>query len=418
MRDFRVLVTTKDQILDEFDESESVQENIRDFISFTGTYWQEPKPKYFLFAGSVAKIPNFEFESITNYNETDTSASDYFYGINKLGEDTSNVSFYIGRVSARENTELHNYFSKVIKYEGDLKINSWNNNVLYLADDGEPNTHSDIFEQMVFSISESLPENITYKFIFEYDLSSYFGTTDSILTYINEEGVSSLLFSGFGNNEQFTHEGFFAMNKVTELHNVDKPFFAGFLFKQRFSSENITSMLDQFLFSQNASLGGVASVGLNYATPIKNLLTEMWPKMYTDMSLGRAFVEAINEGVSDSEKKKYNFFGDPSIYLKFDVIAGFDDSQVPIPSNVILHQNYPNPFNPITKITFEIPEPGNVKLQIFDVLGREIGEIINEEFNSGTFHVSFNGGSLASGVYYYRLSYNQHVETRKMLLLR
>jgi hypothetical protein len=418
IREINVLVVTDQQILGEFYDSESVQENIRDFISYAAKYWAEPKPEYFLFAASVDKIPNFQFVSIPNYPETDTSSSDYFYGINKLGEDTTEVSLFVGRVSVRDTIELSNYFEKVIQYESDPNVYGWNNTALFLADDGEPNGVGDIFEEMAFSISQETPEFIHSKFIFESENSTYFGTTDSVITFINNESASSLLFSGFGNNEQFTHEGFFTIGDVIKLQNTNKPLFTGFLFKQILSFSSKTSILDLLLFSQAGAIAGVAPVGTSFYVSGENMLTELWPQIYDGATLGEAFIDALNEGVVNNEKKKYCFFGDPSIILKSDPLADIRYSYSESPQNFHLHQNYPNPFNPYTHISFEIPQTGIVRLQVFDSLGRFLGDIINEEFIAGVHKVGFNGSTLSSGVYYYRLSYNQKSETRKMLLLR
>ncbi len=80
----KTLVTTRNQILSEFNDSLLTQDNIRDFISYAGTNWMAPKPIYFMFAADIDSIPNFSFESIPGYEDTDTARSDYFYGINVL----------------------------------------------------------------------------------------------------------------------------------------------------------------------------------------------------------------------------------------------------------------------------------------------------------------------------------------------
>ena len=68
----------------------------------------------------------------------------------------------------------------------------------------------------------------------------------------------------------------------------------------------------------------------------------MWPLIYNRMSIGEAFVEATAGGISETEKKKYNLFGDPSIILKTDPVANIGKNLTEIPKKIILHQNYPN----------------------------------------------------------------------------
>ncbi|MCZ7601868.1 MAG: YCF48-related protein [Melioribacteraceae bacterium] len=89
-----------------------------------------------------------------------------------------------------------------------------------------------------------------------------------------------------------------------------------------------------------------------------------------------------------------------------------------IPLQYELSQNYPNPFNPSTKISYSIPNSGKVKLVIYDVLGREVKTLVNQEQHAGTYTVDFNAERLSSGVYFYRLTSGQFSETRKLLLLR
>jgi photosystem II stability/assembly factor-like uncharacterized protein len=101
-----------------------------------------------------------------------------------------------------------------------------------------------------------------------------------------------------------------------------------------------------------------------------------------------------------------------------------DSTVTDIKENVdILHsfklfQNYPNPFNPSTTITYSLPENGMVELKIFDVLGREVADLVREEQIMGNHKVEFNASNLTSGVYFYKLKYAGFTETRKLILLR
>lgn len=89
-----------------------------------------------------------------------------------------------------------------------------------------------------------------------------------------------------------------------------------------------------------------------------------------------------------------------------------------IPSEFTLYQNYPNPFNPITKIKFAIPKVSNVKISIYDILGRKVTSLINQKLQSGTYETQWNAGGFASGVYFYSLEAEGYKETRKMLLVK
>jgi Secretion system C-terminal sorting domain len=83
-----------------------------------------------------------------------------------------------------------------------------------------------------------------------------------------------------------------------------------------------------------------------------------------------------------------------------------------------LKQNYPNPFNPTTVIAYQLPQAAQVSLEVFDILGRKVATLVNEQKAAGNYAVPFNGVSLASGVYFYRLQAGNFVKTNKMMLIK
>jgi subtilisin family serine protease len=93
------------------------------------------------------------------------------------------------------------------------------------------------------------------------------------------------------------------------------------------------------------------------------------------------------------------------------------------PSSFLLEQNYPNPFNPTTTIRYALPAQGHVRLRVFDVVGREVATLVNEEQSAGVYRIEWDGKNgfgdpVATGVYFYRLESGSFVQTHKMLLLR
>ena len=95
-----------------------------------------------------------------------------------------------------------------------------------------------------------------------------------------------------------------------------------------------------------------------------------------------------------------------------------DGELVSNPSEFKLEQNYPNPFNPTTTIKYQIPELGLVTLKVYDILGREVKELVNAEKPVGTYEVVFNAKSLPSGIYVYELQAGDYIETKKLVLLK
>jgi len=100
------------------------------------------------------------------------------------------------------------------------------------------------------------------------------------------------------------------------------------------------------------------------------------------------------------------------------LVTGINDRTSQLPSSFSLQQNYPNPFNPTTVICYSLPVSSYVSLNVYDVLGREVGTLVNEEQNAGTHNVTFNAGNLTSGVYYYRLTTGNFVDTKKLMLIK
>ncbi len=88
------------------------------------------------------------------------------------------------------------------------------------------------------------------------------------------------------------------------------------------------------------------------------------------------------------------------------------------PGKFELSQNYPNPFNPLTTIKFSIPQPGNVKLTVYNLLGEEITELVSEFKEAGVHTINFNASDFNSGVFIYKLEANSFVLARKMTLIK
>jgi hypothetical protein len=104
-------------------------------------------------------------------------------------------------------------------------------------------------------------------------------------------------------------------------------------------------------------------------------------------------------------------------WLRDDVTSA-EDRQDPIPKATALLQNYPNPFNPATTVEFRLRQSGEVSLRVFDILGREVAVLVNENKPAGRYSVRFSAEGLASGVYFYRLQAGTHIETRRMVVTK
>lgn len=89
-----------------------------------------------------------------------------------------------------------------------------------------------------------------------------------------------------------------------------------------------------------------------------------------------------------------------------------------IPKNFDLSQNYPNPFNPSTTIEYSIPKDANVTMKIYDVLGKEVATLVNEQRSAGTYIINWNASNFSSGLYFYRITAGEFTDTKKMFLIK
>ncbi len=108
----------------------------------------------------------------------------------------------------------------------------------------------------------------------------------------------------------------------------------------------------------------------------------------------------------------------PTRFQYIVAMVGIEPVSNEIPDVFKLHTNYPNPFNPITKIKFDIAKNTNAKLLVYDVLGRVVETLVNGELKAGRYEVDFDGYSLSSGVYFYKLVTSDFVDTKKMLMIK
>ncbi|MFZ4620218.1 MAG: T9SS type A sorting domain-containing protein [Bacteroidota bacterium] len=99
-------------------------------------------------------------------------------------------------------------------------------------------------------------------------------------------------------------------------------------------------------------------------------------------------------------------------------VLGVNDPPAPVPYTLELLQNYPNPFNPETQLEFRVPQNGMVSLRIYDVLGREVAQLMHGYRDAGTIHTSWNASRFAGGIYVARLEFNGASRAIKMLLLK
>ena len=161
-------------------------------------------------------------------------------------------------------------------------------------------------------------------------------------------------------------------------------------------------------------------------------------KIFNDIGhSGMNFILPENDGIlfsgyyGNDVQTRDNFF-----VVRTDSIIGFPpigihQQSVEVPNQFILYQNFPNPFNPTTKIKFDIPNMvrvarlrngqaymQSVLVTVYDVLGREVAKLVNEQLQPGSYEVSWNASNFSSGIYFYRIKAGTFVDSKKMVLIK
>lgn len=420
VRGFNTLIVDTTQIFSEFNSSSTPQDNIRDFISYAGTFWEDPQPKYFLLVGNRSKLPNFD--DIFDFSTyLDTAHTDYKFSVNKFGTDSTFSSFQIGRVPAYSIEDIERYFNKATNYEVDTTHSSWMNDNLFVTQFYSDTTTTIWMEDVTNSIVDQYPEYFINYFFTENDNSPHFGDRDSILNFLNTNGAAALWLIGNTSNTQFGNNSILDTGDVKNFSNNPKNFITFFFARQFFSTDdNTQGLANRMLMDDHGSVAVVSPVGLVFVSRNTLLYQSLVLNLFglDRKSLGSAINESRNQAINDYTKRMLNLWGDPSLIPRYDITVDVEDIQEEVPTDFTLHQNYPNPFNPSTKIKFVIPKSAFVDLKVYNVLGKEIATLVNEEKPAGTYEVDFNATNLPSGVYFYKLQAGSFVEVKKMIVLR
>jgi arabinogalactan endo-1,4-beta-galactosidase len=181
------------------------------------------------------------------------------------------------------------------------------------------------------------------------------------------------------------------------------------------SSKNIVGLQSQLLAGYPATVYGQKSFISNLISIVRN----------THYNLGKGIFYweplDISTPTFGSDWENLTFFDFNGNLLSS--ISAFDDfSTIKEDKNIItgfsLNQNFPNPFNPTTEIVYRLPVQSFVILKVFDMLGRKVNTLVNEDLAVGVHSTIFNAGNLTSGIYIYQLQAGSYIATKKLLLLK
>ncbi len=341
------------------------------------------------------------------------------YSVN-LYEDDVKPDVCLGRFPVANEKELIAITSKTIYFEDSLQFDDYETKFTFLAD----RMDSVAFEEKASNfIDYILPTNYSSNTIFSSQDSSIEICRNRLIDSFND-GTLFLSYYGHGAPYKWSTYNLFTLEDIDSLHENKFPFiYTATACSQSFDLPNDSSIVRKLIVSPNkGSVASVASTGLSYLSFSAAFLDDFYNNIFSNsnLTIGEAVYQTKLEKHSDHEdamQRRYTLLGDPALKIPVGII-----SQVIANTNTIktymLKQNYPNPFNPSTSIAFTIPETGMVRLNIYNVLGELVSELVNENLEAGFHQYQFNGSNLTSGVYFYSISVNGFTQVKKMNLVK
>lgn len=395
----------------------------------------------------IAFIPSSAKDVDTNRSWHFPLTDFYLTGNNNISIQLStNLSAFLSSVNSNNvlvisHPGFSNNISTITNY---LSSNSYNHSVLYL-------TTSNLND-----LSEANKINAATCFVFA-------GDSLNVLSYLNQTG--SVVPDAFQNSIQNSKPIFFFGNagKISGkkyVGNTDSDIYASY--RGRMTLNNGLNLFGELVFQplifdnsdyyenrtsavlwgmmRNRKRIGLYLNGTNRVkisssekyisgnTTIPFLIVDAREATKVDSSTYRASSSVGPRQVVAFDNLRWSLTNYPEIkYLLeeggFDFLTEIEETTPStLPTDFILYQNYPNPFNPSTKIVFSIPYVGSelaqTVLKVYDILGKEVGTLINEYKTAGSYEVEFDASHLPSGMYFYRLSVGSFSQTKKMLLLK
>ncbi len=355
-------------------------------VNNQGSNWVTPNAVYHPVGSVLFNESGPEVESPMEFNSDSATLTLKIGPFNKPEQDVHRVNF-------------------VIHYSND----SWDNNNGndYLIDFGTTNNGGGNYggnENHAFLMDGNLDENAVA--ILSNNGLNLYADWDSPFLYVATESATS------GSEDKFIfiadELGIMTFSPWAKAGEVAA--WGAFLANEQ--SNNYNSWFDQ-------SEGAESNAG-SYLEGVINIETE-FGEIPSSLFLALGTYQSDDGGSLVAQLPSGNNDGniDTNELLEFNYILTSSEPEEILPSNFRLLQNYPNPFNPTTEIVYELSGASNVKLTVFDLLGREIAVLVNQRQQAGFHSTTFQANGLSTGVYFYQLSANGTViTTKKMMLLK
>jgi hypothetical protein len=238
----------------------------------------------------------------------------------------------------------------------------------------------------------------------KYDLEDVMGFT-RMWHWSRKNNVSGKLLANFGEDINFTQEGSIIQidwqegATVGQFEFMYEPEFIRINDKKRPNKENLE---------------------LVYLDTVRGLNTFAYANISNEKYLNKLFISKVKENISRPVNLNYQFYGSEGQLISQGRKAIMLKA---IPEAFTLHQNYPNPFNPVTTINYDLPKQSYVNLYIYDILGREVANLVGQVMPPGYQSVVWNtnnnlGISVSAGIYFYQIQTKEFIKTKKMVILK
>jgi hypothetical protein len=177
---------------------------------------------------------------------------------------------------------------------------------------------------------------------------------------------------------------------------------------------------DTVVFSATAPSPGIGSITLTFLNKTTNTPQNILTSYPDSLRLRIRTAGGVPAALYNIRIQGNGPNGTPVHVRNITVNVGFLGLQNnnEIPSKFFLYQNYPNPFNPATNIKFDLPKAGNVKLNVYDITGKVVSTLVDDNMNAGSYSYDFNASELSSGIYFYKIESEEFTYIRKMILVK
>ena len=325
---------------------------------------------------------------------------DQYYLINST-LDNSNALTYDPNSGRSSAVQLSKSLSKAVRVT---------NLTSYVKNLSIDTTNSELAEAMQFEMQKDYNNAITkYSGILSHEFTSNVGISALIgmwecYALSGKKGFDNYLQNKMLGMNKTKNEFTVVMLEMLNHSLIEKGSYTDAVQNMKIIKDSLT--MNQDIEKENLfNLGYVYQNYLDDKTEASVYLNKLISKYPNDLITQQATLLLVEGVILNSESKQ--------------IAKSLSTSRVEnYPSNFTLYQNYPNPFNPSTLIEYQIPRKEYVILKIFDLLGREVTTLVNSYKDKGRYSVTFDGSSLASGIYFYQLKAGVNIAIKKMLFVK